>query len=41
MCYGVKIMLFGVLRYEDGIEVNDEIVIVIIKGEVLIYCVKV
>lgn len=37
MCYGVKIMLFGVLRYEDGIEVNDEIVIVIIKGEVVVF----
>lgn len=30
-------MLFGVLRYEDGIEVNDEIVIVIIKGEVVVF----
>lgn len=37
VCYGVKIMLFGVLRYEDGIEVNDEIVIVIIKGEVVVF----
>lgn len=26
-------MLPGVLRYEDGIEVNDEIVIVTTKGE--------
>lgn len=33
MCYGAKIMLPGVLRYEDGIEVNDEIVIVTTKGE--------
>ena len=33
MCYGAKIMLPGVLRYEDGIEVNQEIVIVTTKGE--------
>lgn len=33
VCYGAKIMLPGVLRYEDGIEVNDEIVIVTTKGE--------
>lgn len=35
MCYGAKIMLPGVLRYEDGIEVNDEIVIVTTKGEAI------
>ncbi|KAK7793801.1 hypothetical protein R5R35_013017 [Gryllus longicercus] len=33
VCYGAKIMLPGVLRYEDGIEVNMEIVIVTTKGE--------
>ena len=33
MCYGAKIMLPGVLRYDDGIEINDEIVIVTTKGE--------
>jgi H/ACA ribonucleoprotein complex subunit 4 len=33
VCYGAKIMLPGVLRYEDGIEVNEEIVIVTTKGE--------
>ncbi|XP_013418158.1 H/ACA ribonucleoprotein complex subunit 4 isoform X2 [Lingula anatina] len=33
VCYGAKIMLPGVLRYEDGIEINDEIVIVTTKGE--------
>lgn len=33
MCYGAKIMLPGVLRFEDGIEINDEIVIVTSKGE--------
>ena len=33
MCYGAKIMLPGVMRYEDGIEVNQEIVIITSKGE--------
>lgn len=33
VCYGAKIMLPGVLRYEDGIEINDEVVIVTTKGE--------
>lgn len=33
VCYGAKIMLPGVLRYEDGIEINQEIVIVTTKGE--------
>ena len=33
VCYGAKIMLPGVLRYDDGIEINDQIVIVTTKGE--------
>lgn len=33
ICYGAKVMLPGVLRYDDGIEINDEIVIVTTKGE--------
>lgn len=33
VCYGAKIMLPGVLRYEDGIEIDQEIVIVTTKGE--------
>lgn len=33
ICYGAQVMLPGVLRYEDGIEMNDEIVIVTTKGE--------
>ncbi|XP_025420307.1 H/ACA ribonucleoprotein complex subunit 4 [Sipha flava] len=33
ICYGAKIMLPGVLRYDDGIELNMEIVIVSTKGE--------
>lgn len=33
VCYGAKIMLPGVLRYEDGIEMDEEIVVVTTKGE--------
>ncbi|XP_037946810.1 H/ACA ribonucleoprotein complex subunit 4 [Teleopsis dalmanni] len=33
VCYGAKIMLPGVLRYEDGIEMDQEIVICTTKGE--------
>lgn len=33
VCYGAKIMLPGVLRYEDGIEMDQEIAIVTTKGE--------
>lgn len=33
ICYGAKVMLPGVLRYDDGIETNQEIVIVTTKGE--------
>jgi len=33
ICYGAKIMLPGVLRYDDGIENNQVIVIVTTKGE--------
>ncbi|KAK6025654.1 putative rRNA pseudouridine synthase [Ostertagia ostertagi] len=33
ICYGAKILLPGVLRYDDGIEVGQEIVIVTTKGE--------
>lgn len=35
VCYGAKIMLPGVLRYEDGIEIGQEIVIVTTKGEAI------
>merc|ERR1712106_656687 len=35
ICYGAKIMLPGVLRYEDGIEVDQEIVICTTKGEAI------
>lgn len=33
VCYGAKVLLPGVLRYEDGIEIGQEIVIVTTKGE--------
>jgi len=33
ICYGAKILLPGLLRYEDGIELNQEIVVVTTKGE--------
>lgn len=35
VCYGAKIMLPGVLRYEDAIELNEEIVIITTKGEAI------
>ncbi|VVC35141.1 Dyskerin-like,Pseudouridine synthase, catalytic domain,tRNA pseudouridine synthase B, partial [Cinara cedri] len=33
ICYGAKIMLPGLLRYDNGIELNMEVVIVSTKGE--------
>lgn len=33
VCYGAKIMLPGVLRYDDGIELGQEIVVCTTKGE--------
>ncbi|XP_050074395.1 H/ACA ribonucleoprotein complex subunit 4 [Anopheles maculipalpis] len=35
VCYGAKILLPGVLRYEDGIEIDQEIVIMTTKGEAI------
>lgn len=35
ICYGAKILLPGVLRYEDGIELGQEIVIITTKGEAI------
>ncbi|UYV65161.1 DKC1 [Cordylochernes scorpioides] len=35
ICYGAKLMLPGVLRYENGIELNEEIVLVTTKGEAI------
>lgn len=33
VCYGAKLLLPGILRYEDGIELNEQIVITTTKGE--------
>lgn len=33
ICYGAKLMLPGLLRYENGIEMNDEVVMMTTKGE--------
>jgi len=35
ICYGAKLMIPGLLRFESGIEVNDEIVLVTTKGEAI------
>ena len=33
VCYGAKVMLPGLLRYANGIEVNEEVVLMTTKGE--------
>ncbi|OQR79963.1 H/ACA ribonucleoprotein complex subunit 4-like [Tropilaelaps mercedesae] len=35
ICYGAKIMLPGVLRYDEGIELNEEVVVMTTKGEAI------
>ncbi|KAL7271242.1 centromere/microtubule-binding protein cbf5 [Rhizina undulata] len=35
VCYGAKLMLPGLLRYEAGIEVNEEVVLMTTKGEAI------
>jgi H/ACA ribonucleoprotein complex subunit 4 len=35
ICYGAKLMIPGLLRYADGIEVNDEVVLMTTKGEAI------
>jgi H/ACA ribonucleoprotein complex subunit 4 len=35
VCYGAKLMLPGVLRYESEIEVNEEVVLMTTKGEAI------
>lgn len=35
ICYGAKIMLPGVLKYEDNIALNEEIVVMTTKGEAI------
>lgn len=35
ICYGAKLMIPGVLRYSDGIEVGDDVVLMSTKGEAI------
>jgi H/ACA ribonucleoprotein complex subunit 4 len=35
VCYGAKLMIPGLLRYEAGIEVGEEIVLMTTKGEAI------
>jgi H/ACA ribonucleoprotein complex subunit 4 len=35
ICYGAKLMLPGLLRFESGIEVGDEVVLITTKGEAI------
>ena len=35
ICYGAKLMIPGLLRYEGGIEVDDEVVLMTTKGEAI------
>ncbi|CDO58002.1 hypothetical protein DV451_005104 [Geotrichum candidum] len=35
VCYGAKLMIPGLLRYEAGIELNDEVVLMTTKGEAI------
>ncbi|ORE07105.1 H/ACA ribonucleo protein complex subunit 4 [Rhizopus microsporus var. microsporus] len=35
ICYGAKLMIPGLLRFESGIEINDEIVLMTTKGEAI------
>lgn len=35
ICYGAQLMLPGVLRYEDGIEMGQEVVLITTKGEAI------
>lgn len=35
ICYGAKLMIPGLLRFESGIEVNEEVVLMTTKGEAI------
>ena len=35
LCYGAKLLLPGVLRYDDGVDVGHLIVVVTTKGEAI------
>lgn len=32
ICYGAKLMIPGMLRFEEGIEINDIVVLITTKG---------
>ena len=36
VCYGAKFMIPGLLRFADGIELNDEVVLMTTKGEAIV-----
>lgn len=36
ICYGVKFMISGLFRFENDIEVGEEVVLMMIKGEVIV-----
>jgi H/ACA ribonucleoprotein complex subunit 4 len=33
LCYGAKLMIPGLLRFEDGVEIDDKVVLITTKGE--------
>jgi len=35
ICYGAKLMIPGLLRYENGVDVDDEVVLITTKGEAI------
>lgn len=35
ICYGAKLMVPGVLRFDDRIDIGDEIVLITTKGEAI------
>ena len=35
ICYGAKLMIPGLLRYSDNIEIGDEVVLMTTKGEAI------
>merc|ERR1711963_1193952 len=35
ICYGAKLMVVGILRYESGIDLNDDVVMMTTKGEAI------
>jgi H/ACA ribonucleoprotein complex subunit 4 len=35
ICYGAKLMIPGLLRYESGIDVGEEVVLITTKGEAI------